>query len=633
MNNVYAFVVGIDWYDQPKWTISGPCTNALAVTDWLLKVLLVPPENIFVFLDAKEGTLDVAIQELEKEKVSVSRSATEEVIDTFWRTQLRKERPAGSRLFMYWSGHGFADKDGSRIFICRDYTETQLKNRVFNGSNFLRHLHATDYQFFSEQIFLADVCALHQNVDFAADKTPPKTTYAKTTKQVAYFATPEDQYATGNNGRGVFTEIALGVLGKFKEWPKLGTFVKSMQDAFAKVEQTPFRISGHDGEAEITDSLVGSITAVGGSELFKSVVSLLTAIELPDAFYRPHYLRTVSDLGIPELNRAQGLAGMIRELANMRDASPSQVPFGLLQFLVRLSEEKELAAPIEGWLAEHAAEQGNALANVREKLADESAVNIVVVEVTNNEKGEIAAFELFVRTHDFVPVPDITYSRRAVKDWDEFCTKLLTDIQDLQQRHSIADFEIHFLVDPPLFDQPFHGIKTASGATLGDKHIVLLRHGSRVRSANTVVKDAWKKYADELRPRPPSEIKLVPVPSTEEGADDPLPKEKGICYLNSIVQPASRGESGSAAEKLILQQLLSRGVPYLLWMHSLSESDGWKQVETSFTAWLRELASLDQFPAAVAQRRFGGSRLASQATLLWDDPQFNPFQYARGVKR
>ena len=49
MKNVYAFIVGIETYDQPQWNVPGPCANALAVAEWCVHVK-VPPKNIFCVL-------------------------------------------------------------------------------------------------------------------------------------------------------------------------------------------------------------------------------------------------------------------------------------------------------------------------------------------------------------------------------------------------------------------------------------------------------------------------------------------------------------------------------------------------------------------------------------------------------
>lgn len=49
MNNVYAFIVGIEKYKQPGWDVLGPCANALAIAEWCI-ASKVPPGNIFLFL-------------------------------------------------------------------------------------------------------------------------------------------------------------------------------------------------------------------------------------------------------------------------------------------------------------------------------------------------------------------------------------------------------------------------------------------------------------------------------------------------------------------------------------------------------------------------------------------------------
>lgn len=255
MNSVFAFIVGIEKYDQPRWDVVGPCASALAIAKWILSAG-VPAQNVFLFLELAQD-LDELILQLKAKQVRI-RSAKLDDIDTFWRGQLSNERPANSRLFIYWSGHGFAENDGSRIFICRDYTDAKLRNRVFNASNFLRYLRSDDFQCFSEQIFLADVCGIYSGLEFSADKNPPKK-LVKTARQVAWFATPEGQYAKGGEGRGVFSDVVLNVLRQSKDWPKPDLFSKALREAFQNVGQTPFRVSGHDGEGEWQDHLVGSI--------------------------------------------------------------------------------------------------------------------------------------------------------------------------------------------------------------------------------------------------------------------------------------------------------------------------------------------------------------------------------------
>jgi len=618
MKQIFAFIVGIEKYDQPGWSVSGPCANAIAIANWLLSIQ-VPANNIFLFLDAVQD-LENEISTLGAGGVQMRRCARWDTIDTFWRNELAKERPADSCLLVYWSGHGFTESDGSRVFICRDYSADRMNNRVFSASSFLRHLRSPHFQCFREQIFLADVCADYTGLDFDASKRPPESVVA-VIKQFAYFAAPEGQYAYhGEQSRGVFTETALAVLKRFGNWPGLDEFVREMDDAFKNVGQTPFRITVFNDETEIQNRLVGSVAEDTGSPLFQSVWSLFSSIEIPDSVYRPHYLRTVRDLGNPELARAQGLVGMIGELTSLCDA------YGLIQFLVRLAQEKDLAGPVNKWRKSQAADKGNVWASVARKIEEENKQKILIVELMVDERGGIASFEPSLRRQNLTPVPDITFNSQSVKNWDEFGEKLKSLIKELQAKHSVTDFQIHFLADPPLFDCPFHSILTSDGIPLGENFVVVVRYRTRLRNATLELRQWWNDYAEALRCSKPRKVKLVPVwcPSGKSGK--PASDQKGLCYARFAVQPAS------TEEKKCLLKLLHLGVPYLYWLHQAPPSENWDQIKPRLAAWLKYLETLDQFPGTFMKQRIRGEELATQATLLWDDPQFHPFLSPRGIE-
>jgi hypothetical protein len=266
-------LVGIEKYDQPGWDVSGPCANAIAVAQWLLTVG-TPAANIHAFFEAGEGLQD-EITGLQRRGVRVAR-ANWETIDTFCRVGLPADRPMNSRLLVYWSGHGCTDKAGSRIFFCRDYTE-KLRSRVFNGSNFLRTLRAPDYRRFSEQIFLADVCGVYSQLPVLDRSDVPDRLYP--THQLAYFATPEGKYATGPNGRGVFTDTVLKVLERFHTWPDQQDFAKRVEDALKQIGATWFRFSGFTDNAEVPEILVGSMGEHGGNAYFRSAIELLSDLD------------------------------------------------------------------------------------------------------------------------------------------------------------------------------------------------------------------------------------------------------------------------------------------------------------------------------------------------------------------
>ena len=630
MRDVCAFIVGVDSYDQSGWTVAGPCANAVGIAAWLLGAG-ADPGNVFLFVEPADEGHDANLASLEADGVHVRRSARSDAINTFWRAELRELSAKLPRLLFFWSGHGFADKNGDRIFICRDYLAPQLITNVFNCTNVLRYLRSPEYQGFKEQICLIDACAIHSDVAIDAHKTPPNG-FSDQVNQVTYFATPEGEYAKGDDGRGAFTQVALDVLAKIERWPDLDDLSQKMDEAFKAIDQSIFRVEYYVRDRAVFDRRIGKVSEDAESRFFNLVYPMLCGIEIPDSVYRPHYLRTVSDLGEPELSKAQGLTGMIRELASLNDATgPDEAPYGLLQFLLRLCNEDELARPIGKWLRDHAAEQGNMLATLREKLAKESTLQILVVEVSNDAKGEIESYQLFLRTRDSIPIPGVSNEVRKVSGWEAFRDALGRDIQDLQDGGVIEDYEAHFIVDPPLFDRPFHSIPIPGATTIGEDHIVLLRHRTRIRSAARLQREAWREYAEELRPTRPGDLKVLGVPAEAGTRADLLPRERGLCYMDFVVQPRDGTGSGVSMEKSILLRVLRLGAPYMYWLHKLPDSDALDRIEPEFKRWLEGLDAIDQLPKQFAKERMYGNRLAADATLLWDDPVFNPFRNSRGV--
>ncbi|SDX38232.1 VMAP-C domain-containing protein [Thiocapsa roseopersicina] len=632
MTDIYGFLVGIERYDQPSWDQVGPCANAIAMAEWL-RSINVPAGHIYLFLDpCADSRADYAqaLCDLEAAGAQVTRSGNSYTIDTFWRTQLSRDRPADSRLLFYWSGHGFTENDGTRVFVCRDYTASDLKNRVFNGTNFHRHLRSAAFQCFSKQVLLADVCAVYGGMDFEANKVPPKRLGNDSPqRQIAYFATPEGQYARGDDGVGVFTRTTLEVLKALNAWPDdFLALSKRMDAAFEQVGQTPFRVAEYAEDYEISDRLVGLVTEDVGSALFGSVWSSLCAIPVPDSFYRLHFRRTVSSLGRPDLDHAQGLSGMLRELTSLCDtAGTTQAPYGLLEFLLRLSSDARLAEAVEAWLNEHAAAQGNALATARERIRLESEEKILVVDVQNDERGDIAFYEPSLRNQNLLPVPDIQLAASSVTGWESFTSQFPVVIETLRSRYGIADLQIQFTVNPPLFDKPFHNIKMG-GEMLGEKFVVLVRYRDRLLQTSSVKRQAWQQCADALRRSKPREITLLPIPESGAAAAGAAPGAQGFCYTRFTVSPPPSG----AKEKQILMRLLNSGVAFASWSHQPPPGDDWEEVAACLTHCMCASETLDRFPYQLTRRRMEGNAAASQATLLWDDPDFIPFINPKGTQ-
>jgi hypothetical protein len=241
---IFALVIGIEKYDQSDWDTIGPCANALAVAEWLI-FAQIPPENMFVFL-RPVADYDPRVKYLRNLGVDICTSATWSIIDSFCFEKLPASRPAGSHLFIYWSGHGFAEnRTGQRYFICGDYTHSALHNRVFNASLFLRHLRSPEFQSFSETLLLADVCGARQNVKLNDPRGGPSDVGDR--NQLAYFATPEGQWAHGEEGRGAFTDVVLVALKQAAPWPSLENFQFALDKELNKVGQAIFRVACFDG--------------------------------------------------------------------------------------------------------------------------------------------------------------------------------------------------------------------------------------------------------------------------------------------------------------------------------------------------------------------------------------------------
>ena len=634
----FALVVGVGRYDQSAaWNLPGPCANACAIAELLL-ALGTRPEHIFLFVDQPPpaGPVDpfeARLRGLAAQGVLLTTSAAWPAIDTFFFDTLRQNRPPKSRLFIFWSGHGFTGGDGSRVFICRDYTSSSLTNRVLNASTFLRHLLLPEFNGFSDQLFVADVCGVYSKLAYNNPRVAPATGVVRR-NQLALFATPEGEYARDDQGQGVFTRIVLDVLATQKSWPAASDFIQEFNrrvtDALADAGLKPFRMWTSDGE-QANERLVGASSTVADSAVFQSVAALLSPIDLPDSEFRAHYLQVVSALGEPQLYEAQGLTGMIRELASMHDGTGGAIPYGLLQFLARLERvaAEGLGATVAAWLQQHAADQKNRLATIRQQLDVESQTKILVVDVENDAAGNVSAFETFVRLRDFSPAPVDPRPRQEVSDWTAFEIALARAIDELRDDPVTRDLEVHVLADPPLFDRAFHRIPLASGSLLGQECVVVLRCRERVRRAGAVTREAWRQRAAALRAIDPKQLELVRIDSAI-GPDELQQTAQGLWCMGFLLRPSTAGVTPDVMlQKRLLLKLVRLGAPYLFWLHdgSIDQAD-WTAIQGAFRRWLGAVRTLDQFPREFTQGRILDD-VAAAGTLLWDDPELLPFRTRR----
>jgi hypothetical protein len=630
MTETFAFIVGIEKYDQPGWDVPGPCANALAMAELLLGVTAA--SNIFLFLDPVSD-IEIRVTELKDKGVQVVSSARSHLIEDFVRAELPKARKAGSRLLVHWSGHGFIQPNGDRIFICRDYTAAAKTNCIFNAGNFRRNLEtAARYQVFAQQIVLADVCGVQsQATGLRFDVTPAELpTSGKIAQQVTFYATPETKYAHEKDGEGIFSRTVRTVLGEFFEkasWPESLAFRDRLLAALNSAGQEPFWIEGSGNGFALSPRLSGSPKQA----LVDSVIQLFSGISVTDEILRPHYLWTVDDLALPELAKATELSEMVRELSQLQDATAAdKVPYGLLQFLVRLCAIKQLKAPVVAWLRKHAGPQKYELKRIKKRIEVESEVKILLVEVEHDEQGRLSGFDTFLHTSDFRRAPEPKFQRETVSSWQEFCDKLLRIVHQL--RSTIKDFEIHFLVDLPLIDKAFHMISLGKDeALLGEEFVVILHHRERVRSGRRTVVQSWQEYAEVLRPVPPRDMKLHGVSNID--SMEKVIREKGFCYTEFVIPIVTTMNSERTSEKFLLRKLLILGVPYIYVLHNAPGTPDWPgNLKKAIRSWLDPLPRLGGLPRVLYQNRIGHTAYACEGTLLWDDPAFIPFFTTTEVK-
>jgi hypothetical protein len=360
--------------------------------------------------------------------------------------------------------------------------------------------------------------------------------------------------------------------------------------------------------------------ASAAGPLSASVWALLSPLPVAESVYRHHYRQTVRSLGNERLAAAEGLSGMLDELAALRDTGPGRaVPYGLIEFLLRLCAERELAAPIAAWLQEHAGRQGHDQENARRRIADEAGRRVLVVRVDHGDQGEVSGFQWFLRTADLGPVPGVAAGPNvAVAGWRSFPGALRATLDTLAETHAIG--EVQFVVDPPLFDRPFHAIPTAT-ATLGEDYVVLVRFRARLcGKAVAPMHRAWRAWADGLRGCVPAALGVLPIPAPGPGGGGPITREVGVRYARYPVRRAP-----SSPETLTLARWLCAGAPYLVWPHEDPPGGDWQGLEDCLRGCLEAATALAQVPAEWTGSRLRQEPAARQATLLWDHPDYHPF--------
>ncbi|GAA0544722.1 hypothetical protein [Streptomyces mordarskii] len=115
----HAIVVAVERYEDPKWNVSGPYSDARAFISWLVNACQVPEKNITLLssalshdrADDGRAALPGGIDLLPADSTTVSRLLQEEL------TTLEADL-----LWVFWSGHGLIDTNGEHVLLLADST-------------------------------------------------------------------------------------------------------------------------------------------------------------------------------------------------------------------------------------------------------------------------------------------------------------------------------------------------------------------------------------------------------------------------------------------------------------------------------------------------------------------------------
>ena len=291
-DKTFALIVGIESYALGGADLLGPCTDAIRMAKHLLAHNVLA-DHIFLFAQPlpTDGKVSEALSQLRRDGVHVSTSAGHDEIESCWRTALVENRPLGSQLLVYWSGHGLTHLDGSRILLCADYKES-LKNRIFQVDHFLRAIHQEPFE---NQLHFFDVCGNYPNLPVELSlPVPPRR---EAVNQTAFFASVEGKYAQNTESGGAFTSVLLRTLEDHDPWSD--SFEEALFDALDTTTQRPFRI--------VSQSL--------DRKRSLSATAVLQPADVPTGaipFDDPNYIARPQDFQVMELVRVGGRSILLR---------------------------------------------------------------------------------------------------------------------------------------------------------------------------------------------------------------------------------------------------------------------------------------------------------------------------------
>lgn len=609
MNRVRAFVVGVSRYFTESWRLDGASRNATSVAGWLSRNG-VPDDRIHLFCDRE--ALDVETLEWLDRTSMVVGGTDYDTLNRFWRVTLPALAQPGDRLFVFWSGHGITDSNENRLFFCGDYT-TQLATSVFDASAFATALRGPAYRSYGERFVFADVCGNYG--DAVVAPAQGRLTRLARVEQTVVFASVDGDFTEVDQRTGAFTEALLQTLNRFAcTWPTQDLFLARFRETLKATRVYPFLVSWKSNTEESTNRRFGR-APLGYAQM---VYTVLQRHDI-SAIQRIHFERTRTTLGLGGGHGGGTLRQMVELLADMQDAGNGGAPYGLVEFLERLSADPSLAEDakrdVATWLEEHGVEHRK---EVLELLALERRHRSLLIEVSH-VGGQLSEVRTYVRYSNLMPDPAASGTIDEVVSWDELVVAVRRRVEAPQMEPAFGDLEIHFLVDLPQFELPFHRIPLSDGKPLGERYVCVVHYQTRARMADGKSEvQRWKRWAETVRVTDVGALALNCVDASE-----PLP-EDGLCHVGFPLAPGLI----DGAQRERLKSLLRLGAPLICWHH------GNTAAASGLPRTLREMIARSDaagLPQRFHERRIAECEIASQVTLLWDEPQFRPFTTAEGI--
>lgn len=615
MQQVRAIIVGVSRYAMQGWASPGAGRNAARIAARLLQLGL-PADRLHLFT-----TLDDAADEhraLLKAKGVVGRPTDFAEIDTFWRTELKQSAVPGDALFVFWSGHGMADQSSQRIFFCSDY-ESDLPGRVFNATLFTRHLRAAPLSHFHDQLIFADACGSYAKAKVAPASDAPISLQA--TRQLAIWASPEGAYAREQDGTGMFSLVVDRLLAdaSLDPWPAQNRLIEAMRALTAEWTHSPTHVRWYGNDGSDHDNLG---TEDDRSKTTRALLDMLGNHAIPERVSTRAFANTARNLGLTGTRNAT-LPEAIAELADLDDEWNQGIPLGLVQFLQRILQDEELPDSVVPDLHRWIVTNSIAILRTRvdELLLAERQTMLLLIEIeTDAVSGVLTGLSAHLRHPDLSPVPGFGTRRFPAHDQPSLEEAIRSLIETDAAEFSPGTIEVHLLLDPPAFGLSYQTMRLSVGDPIGDHHICIGHYRRRAKAQTGPLVNDWLDWVDALPEPVDTDLhELPPAPAV-------VPAARGIFYVERPLVT-----SPDPAFWRQLSRLLMLGAPYLCWP-VVDSGDN-----TSFPVRLRTLMGddkrFDEIPEHVRQRRLSGCPNAGAISILWDRPDFRPydFQDLKGV--